>query len=174
MTMKTQDVSYRKAYKSDHLGVIDLEEMLENGQSLIVTINEVWHEQGAVVAGSKGNFNIAYFAESIKPLVLNATNAATIRRLCNGGANLNTWKMPVQVELYIDATVKMKGQIVGGVRIRKALNVAPQLDATAALNVLNGATSLDDLKDRYMSLSKAEQGLSVVVAKKDEMKTKLN
>jgi hypothetical protein len=172
--MKTKDVSYRIAYKSDHLGVIDLEEMLENGQSLIVTIKEVWHEQGAVVAGSKGNFNIAYFSESIKPLVLNATNAATIRRLCNGGANLNTWKMPVTVELYIDATVKMKGQIVGGVRIRKALNVAPQLDATAALNVLNGATSLDDLKERYMSLSKAEQGLSVVVAKKDEMKTLLS
>ena len=82
--MKTKDVSYRIAYKSDHLGVIDLEEMLENGQSLIVTINEVWHEQGAVVAGSKGNFNIAYFAESIKPLVLNATNAATIRRLQSG------------------------------------------------------------------------------------------
>jgi hypothetical protein len=172
--MKTKDVSYRIAYKSDHLGVIDLEEMLENGQSLIVTINEVWHEQGAVVAGSKGNFNIAYFNESIKPLVLNATNAATIRRLCNGGANLNTWKMPVTVELYIDATVKMKGQIVGGVRVRKALNVAPQLDASSALNVLSGAISLEDLKERYMSLSKAEQGLSVVVAKKDEMKTLLS
>jgi hypothetical protein len=171
--MKTKDVSYRIAYKSDHLGVIDLEEMLENGQSLIVTIKEVWHEQGAVVAGSKGNFNIAYFAESIKPLVLNATNAATIRRLCNGGANLNTWKMPVTVELYIDATVKMKGQIVGGVRIRKALNVTPQLDATAALNVIGLATSIDDLKTRWSSLSQAEQSLSVVVAKKDEMKVKL-
>jgi len=171
--MKTKDVSYRIAYKSDHLGVIDLEEMLENGQSLIVTINEVWHEQGAVVAGSKGNFNIAYFAEPIKPLVLNATNAATIRRLCNGGANLNTWKLPVQVELYIDATVKMKGQIVGGVRVRKALNVAPTVDATSALNVISQATSLDDLKARWSSLSQAEQGLSVVVAKKDEMKVSL-
>ena len=171
--MKTKDVSYRIAYKSDHLGVIDLEEMLENGQSLIVTIKEVWHETGALVAGSKGNFNIAYFNESIKPLVLNATNAATIRRLCNGGANLNTWKMPVTVELYIDATVKMKGQIVGGIRVSKPLNVTPQLDATAALNVLSGATSLDDLKERYMGLSKAEQGLPVVVSKKEELKNKL-
>ena len=171
--MKTKDVSYRIAYKSDHLGVIDLEEMLENGQSLIVTINEVWHEQGAVVAGSNGNFNIAYFKERIKPLVLNATNAATIRRLCNGGANLNTWKMPVTVELYIDPTVKMKGQTVGGVRIRKPLNVAPKLDATAALNVLSGATSLEDLKERYMSLSKSEQGLPKVISKKEELKNTL-
>ena len=153
--------------------MIDLEEMLENGKSLIVTINEVWHEQGAVVAGSKGNFNIAYFNERIKPLVLNATNAATIRRICNGGANLNTWKMPVTVELYIDANVKMKGQIVGGVRVRKALNVEPQLDATAALNVLSGASSLEDLKKRYMSLSKSEQGLPVVVSKKEELKNTL-
>jgi hypothetical protein len=82
--------------------------------------------------------------------------------------------MPVTVELYIDATVKMKGQIVGGVRVRKALNVAPQLDASSALNVLSGAIILEDLKERYMSLSKAEQGLSVVVAKKDEMKTLLS
>lgn len=172
--MKTKDVSYRIAYKSDHLGVIDLEEMLENGQSLIVTINEVWHEQGAVVAGSKGNFNIAYFKEPIKPLVLNATNATTIRRLCNGGANLNTWNLPVTVELYIDATVKMKGQIVGGVRVRKALNVAPTIDPTSALNIISLATSIDDLKTRWSSLSQAEQSLSVVVAKKDEMKAKLS
>jgi hypothetical protein len=39
---------------------------------------------------------------------------------------------------------------------------------------LSGAISLEDLKERYMSLSKAEQGLSVVVAKKDEMKTLLS
>lgn len=173
MSEKTKDVSYRVAYKSDHLGVIDLEEMNENGQSLTVTIKEVWHEVGAMVAGSKGNFNIAYFAEPIKPLVLNATNAATVRRLCSGGANLNTWNMPVTVELYIDASVKMKGQIVGGVRVRKALNVAPSIDPTSALNVLSQATTLADLASRWSSLTKAEQGLGVVQAKKDELKNKL-
>jgi len=117
---QTKDVSYRKAYKSDHLGVVDIEEMIENGRSTIVTVKDVFFEEGVVVAGNKGNHNIAYFEEiGIKPLVLNATNAESIRALCGGGANLSTWKMPVRVELYIDATVKMKGQVVGGVRIKR-------------------------------------------------------
>jgi hypothetical protein len=34
--MKTKDVSYRAVYKSDHLGVVDLEEMHENNQTMVV------------------------------------------------------------------------------------------------------------------------------------------
>lgn len=117
---QTKDVSYRKAYKSDHLGVVDLEEMIENGRPTVVTIKDVFFEEDVVVAGNKGAHNIAYFCESgIKPLVLNSTNAESVRALCKGGANLNTWVMPVRVELYIDATVKMKGQVVGGIRIKR-------------------------------------------------------
>ena len=71
--------NYRKVYKSDHLGVVDLEEMLENGQSLKLTIKNVKQEIGATVAGNKGNFNIAYFVEPIKPWVLNAGNAGIIK-----------------------------------------------------------------------------------------------
>ena len=117
---QTKEVSYRKAYKSDHLGVVDLEEMIENGKSLVVTIKDVFFEEGVVVAGNKGSHNIAYFAEpGMKPLVLNSTNAESVRALCKGGARLDTWKLPVLVELYIDATVKMKGQVVGGIRIKR-------------------------------------------------------
>jgi hypothetical protein len=170
--MKTQDVSYRKAYKSDHLGVVDLEEMIENKQSLVVTIKEVWFEEGCVVAGNKGNHNIAYFVEAIKPLVVNSTNAQTIRRLCNGGANLNTWKMPVQVELFIDATVKMKGQVVGGVRLRKPMNV-PQVSDTQAMIELAKCRTLDELKTTWELLTQAEKNLPTVMAKKETLKTTL-
>lgn len=124
---KTKDVSYRKAYKSDHLGVLDLEEMLEQGRSLVVTVKEVWYEDTSV-AGNKGNFNIAYFEEAgVKPLVLNATNAATLRHLCGGGVELNTWKLPILVELYIDASVKMGREVVGGVRIKREKVEKPKL-----------------------------------------------
>ena len=170
--MKTQDVSYRIAYKSDHLGVVDLEEMIENKQSLIVTIKEVWHEQGAVVAGSKGNFNIAYFEENIKPLVLNSTNATTVRRLCNGGATLNTWKMPVTVELFIDASVKMKGQIVGGVRLRRA-ELKKQIDVKNALAKLNACKTRKELPDVWDGLSSEEKSNATVIALKDKLKNDL-
>ena len=36
--------NYRNVYKSDHLGVVDLEEMLDLGKSMIVTIKEVKQE----------------------------------------------------------------------------------------------------------------------------------
>lgn len=110
--------NYRKVYKSDHLGVVDLEEMVEAGKTLIFTIKHVKQEIGVTVAGNKGNHNIAYFVEPIKPWVLNAGNAAIIRSFSEGRSiDTDNWNN-IPVELYIDANVKMKGQIVGGVRIK--------------------------------------------------------
>jgi|SRR6478735_9386747 len=110
--------NYRKVYKSDHLGVVDLEEMIEQGKPLIFTIKHVKQEIGVVVAGNKGNHNIAYFVEPIKPWVLNAGNAAIVRSFSEGkSTDTDNWNN-IPVELYVDSNVKMKGQIVGGVRIK--------------------------------------------------------
>lgn len=108
---------YRKVHKSDHLGVADLEEFLEEGKSLVFTIKEVKQEYGVKVAGVKGDHNIAYFKEKIKPLVLNNTNAKVIRSFNNGSSFVEDWNDTL-VELYIDYSVKMKGELVGGVRIK--------------------------------------------------------
>lgn len=107
---------YRKVFKSDHLGVADLEDLLEAGKSLVFTIKEVKQEMGVMVAGRKGNHNIAYFKEGIKPLVLNATNSKIVKGFCNGSPFVEDWK-DVVIGLYIDPNVKMKGEVVGGVRI---------------------------------------------------------
>jgi len=108
---------FRKVYKSDHLGVADLEDLIEAGASLVFTIKHVKQEINATVAGKKGNFNIAYFLENIKPLVLNATNAKQIKTF-TGSSFVEDWNN-VKIELYCDEMVKMKGEVVGGVRIRK-------------------------------------------------------
>lgn len=108
---------YRKVFKSDHLGVADLEEMQEEGKRLVFTIKEVKQEYDVMVAGRKGNHNIAYFNESIKPLVLNATNSKVMRSFNGGSSFIEDWSNTL-VELYIDSQVKMKGDIVGGVRIK--------------------------------------------------------
>jgi hypothetical protein len=106
---------FRKVFKSDHLGVADLEDFLESNKPLIFTIREVRQEFGVVVAGRKGNHNIAYFTESIKPLVLNATNSKMLKNR-TGSAFVEDWvNLPVQ--LYIDPTAKLAGEVVGGVRI---------------------------------------------------------
>ena len=114
--------NYRKVYKSDHLGVVDLEEMVESGQSLKLTIKNVKQEIGVLVAGNKGNHNIAYFVEQIKPWVLNAGNAGIIKGFTKS-TDTDNWNN-IPIELYIDDNVKMKGQIVGGIRIKP---VQPQV-----------------------------------------------
>lgn len=107
---------YRKVFKSDHLGVADLEDLIEAGKNLVFTIKEVKQEQGVKVAGRKGNFNIAYFNEDIKPLVLNAGNSKTVKKLAGGSSFIEDWK-GLTVQLYIDPNASFGGEVTGGVRI---------------------------------------------------------
>ena len=106
---------YRKVFKSDHLGVADLEDFTEMGSNLVFTIAHVRQEIGAKVAGKKIDGNIAYFSESIKPLVLNATNSKALKTI-TGSSFVEDWSN-VPVQLYIDPQAKMHGQVVGGVRV---------------------------------------------------------
>lgn len=106
---------YRKVFKSDHLGTADLEDLTESGTKLVFTIKYVKQEINTVVAGKKINANIAYFNEQIKPLVLNATNSKVMKQLCNSPF-VEDWQN-ITVQLYIDPTARLKGEVVGGVRI---------------------------------------------------------
>lgn len=116
--MSTEKHHYRNVYKSDHLGVADLEEMIEQGKSLVFVIKEVKQEKNKSVAGKKGDFNIAYFTDpSVKPWVLNAGNAKVVKQFSNTDAFVENWKN-IPIELYVDYNVKMKGETVGGVKIK--------------------------------------------------------
>ncbi|MHC4215056.1 MAG: hypothetical protein ACYSWP_16980 [Planctomycetota bacterium] len=114
MNNQTQ-THYRKVFKSDHLGVADLEEMLEQGSDLIFTVKYVRQEYGTKVAGKKIDANIAYFVEGIKPLVVNAGNSKVMRDL-SGSPFVENWG-DRQIKLYIDHSARLKGEVVGGVRI---------------------------------------------------------
>lgn len=114
--MENKKTHYRKVFKSDHLGTPDLEEFIEDGKSLVFTISHVKQEIGTKVAGKKIDANIAYFKEGIKPLVLNSTNSKQVAKFAKSSF-VEDWNN-ISIELYIDSAVKMKGQIVGGVRIR--------------------------------------------------------
>ena len=114
MSTKTH---YRKVFKSDHLGIADLEEFIEEKRPLIFTISHVIQHYGTKVAGKKIDANIAYFIDPIKPMVLNATNCKVLKKLSGGSKFVEDWKN-LEVELYIDPNVKMKGEVVGGLRIK--------------------------------------------------------
>jgi len=146
---------YRKVFKSDHLGVADLEEMIEECKSLNLTIREVKQEINVTVAGRKGNHNIAYFKESIKPLVLNSVNSKRVRKFAGGTPFVENWNN-ILIEVYIDPDVKMKGEVTGGVRIRPVqpqkqkpvLNPESNKWETAKERVSEGM-SFEDLQKHY-------------------------
>lgn len=120
---------YRKAFKSSHLGVADLEDLQESGSDLIFNITEVKQQPGVTVAGRKGNYNIAYFAEEIKPLVLNVTNSKALKALVGGSPFVEDWKS-IKVQLYIDSSVRFKGDTVSGVRLKAAPTPPPKAVVT--------------------------------------------
>lgn len=155
--MSAEKHHFRKVYKSDHLGVADLEEFLEEGKKLIFTIKQVRQEVNATVAGKKGNFNIAYFQESIKPLVLNATNAKQIK-LFTGSSFVEDW-VNVKIELYCDEHVKMKGETVGGVRIKQIQprdKVKPQFTADKIQATFKKGITIDKIKEVYSITAEVE------------------
>lgn len=159
---------YRKVMKSDHLGTPDLEEMIEDGKPLIFTINQVRQEVGARVAGKKIDANIAYFKNpNTKPLVLNATNAKVLKKFANSPF-VEDWS-GLTIELFIDQNVKMKGEVVGGVRIKP---IQPKVktkpiftDANFEKAKASNAT-IEQIKNAYSISSEVEQKYKEYVTKK--------
>ena len=161
--MTNSKTHYRKVMKSDHLGIADLEDLIEEKKPLVFTIKEVKQEYNVAVAGKKGNFNIAYFAEQLKPLVLNSTNAKVVKSFANNSPFVEDWKN-IRVELYIDENVKMKGEVVGGVRIKQVQPMPKQKPqfteanfekaklANATIEQIETAYSItEEVKKQYLS-----------------------
>lgn len=160
--METPKHHYRNVFKSDHLGSADLEDFIEQGKKLIFTIKEVKQEFGIKVAGKKGDFNIAYFVEPIKPLVLNVTNSKQIKTFAGGNPFVETWKN-IPVELYVDENVKaVTGGTTQGVRIKPIQPIigerpkTPFVEANFEKAKAAGAT-VDKIKERYELSPEMEQ-----------------
>jgi hypothetical protein len=167
MKIETKKHHYRAVFKSDHLSSADLEDFIEQGQKLVFTIKEVRQEFDVAVAGKKGNFNIAYFVENIKPLVLNSTNSKVIKSFCNGSPFVEDWKNII-IELYSDYNVKMKGEIVAGIRIKpiQPKTELPMFTTAMFEKAKNANASIDAIKKKYSVTADIEAQYKEYVTKK--------
>lgn len=151
---------YRNVFKSDHLSSADLEDLTEQGSNLIFTIKEVKQQFGTKVAGKKGDFNIAYFNENIKPLVLNATNSKQIK-LFTGTPFVENWNNVI-VELYVEENVKsVAGGLTQGVRIRqiqprKQEKIKPFFIEANFENAKKANATLEQIKTKYQITTEME------------------
>ena len=147
---------YRRAAKSDHLGVADLEDFIEQGSDLVFTIKQVKFEQGVNVAGKKGNYNIAYFVEKVKPLVLNPTNGK-IMKLLTKTPWIEEWA-GVTIKLYIDENVSFGKERTGG--MRRAMQTPETKTADKKLEYIDDARFENALKSIADGDFKKEQLLA--------------
>jgi hypothetical protein len=162
---------WKKAFSSDYIGSQDLEDY----KDIILTVKEVRLEQ---LKGTKekDTKNVAYFVENVKPMILNATNCKSLRKLAGGSNYINDWKN-IRVQIYVERGVKAFGDITDALRIRSTppppLQPEKKIDPTEAIFKLNGCTTQAELITVYTSLSKEEKAHPSVQEVKENLKSNL-
>lgn len=165
--------------KSTHLAGVDVEMIqLEKG-TCILTIKEAYYQTDVNVSGKKVDAYIIEFIEPVKNMVVNSTNRKIITELVKNNTklsmpearNIGNWK-GLKIELYFDPTVKMKGEEVGGIKVK--LSAPPTVDYDLAISFLSDCKTIDELKESWMKLSNNEKNHPLVLKFKEELKAKLS
>lgn len=112
----TDKTHFRKAFDSPYLSSADITE------PTVLTVRRVTLEIDKTKK-TKDRFNTAYFAEkelrpgeTLKPMILNAGNSKTMKRI-TGSPFIDDW-VNVTVTVYVDPNVKFGKEIMEGLRIR--------------------------------------------------------
>jgi len=176
--MKETEIDSMKYRKSTHLAGIDVEAIVEEKGSCILTIKEAFYDRGVDVSGNKTDGYFISFIEPVKDMVANSGNRKIINEIvkeklgCSSAESrmLPNWKN-VQIDLWFDPTVKMMGKVTGGIKVKPVVKKLVS-DATA-ISALNMCTSLEALQIAWKILTPVEQHLPTVIALKEKLKTDL-
>lgn len=177
--MKETNIDCMKYRKSTHLAGIDVETIIAEKGSCILTIKEAYYAKGIDVSGNKTDGYFVEFEEPQKPMVLNSINRKNIAKIVKDSKKMNptdsrnigNWS-GVKIELTFDESVKMMGKVVGGIRIKPMSPISTLCDKSA-LEKLSKCDSLESLKNTWISLSVDEKNLPTVLAKKETLKDTL-
>jgi hypothetical protein len=186
--MKETNIDCMKYRKSTHLAGVDVETIIAEKGNCILTIKEAYYSISEMVNGRKVGVEMngkivdgyyIHFLEDVKPMSVNSTNRKTISSIVKTlknissqeSRNLSNW-IGVKIELYFDEKVVMKGEVVGGIRV-KAISPTPQISDANAVTILNTSTTLEELRTNWSKLTQQEQALPTVTALKESLKNKL-
>ena len=77
---------WKTQFNYDYLGAYSL----PDGKDIILTIRETKKEQVVGASGKKEECFVAYFFESVKPMILNRTNCKTLTKIFKN-PNFESW-----------------------------------------------------------------------------------
>ena len=113
--MSDQKTHYRKAFDSPYLSSADIVE------PTVLTVSHVTLEADRTKK-TKDLFNTAHFAEKeirpgekLKPMILNATNSKTMKKLADS-AFIEDWT-DIRITVYVDSNVRFGKETMEGLRI---------------------------------------------------------
>lgn len=176
--MKETNIDSMKYRKSTHLAGVDVETIIAEKGSCILTIKEAFYNTKVNVSGNKTDGYFIEFVEEMKPMLLNSVNRKTIGSIVKAlknctsteSRNIGNWT-GLKIELIFDPNVTMMGQVVGGIRI--VAPVKPILSDVEPLRIISESQTLDELKSNWEKLSVDEKNIPTVLAKKETLKTQL-
>lgn len=181
MSKIERNVDSMKYRKSTHLAGVDVSIIIAEQGRCILTISDAYFGRGIDVSGSNTDGYFIHFAENgIKPMMVNSGNRKNIANIVkknNKGMsstdsrNVDNWKGQ-KIELVFDPTVKMMGQITGGIKVLPT-NPAPQISDANAIKIIGSSKTLAELQTNWSKISREEQSLASVVKLKDNLKNKL-
>lgn len=176
MAHEERGIDAMKYRKSTHLAGIDVETIIAEKGSCIVTIKDAYYAKNVDVSGNKTDGYFLEFTEPIKAMVVNSVNRKTVAsnvkllKKCTSteSRNIGNW-IGVKIELYYDETVKMMGKQTGGIRI-KPQNPIIKINTDNATAVLSSSKTLDELSTNWSSLNRDEQSDASITALKEKLK----
>jgi len=111
----TETHNWREYFKNTHLSYYDL-----SGDT-VVTIGKMSYDEITGPGGRKDSCLVMHFAQNMLPMIVNTTNAKMVSDLTKTNKPIE-W-IGKSITLYPNESIKMKGETVGGIRIRATLPV---------------------------------------------------
>lgn len=160
---KEREIDCMRYRKSTHLAGIDVETIIAEMGSCILTIKDAFYSRNVDVSGNKTDGYFLDFEESVKPMVINSINRKTITDIVKiqksldsaSARNIGNW-IGVQIELSFDSSIKMMGKVVGGIRVRNTQlikqkqPITPERFAKALDAIKAGKFDKDKLVNDYV------------------------
>lgn len=176
--MRETDIDSMKYRKSTHLAGIDVEAIVSDKGSCVLTIKEAYYNTNVDVSGNKTDGYFIDFVEPIKPMMANSGNRKIINDIvkeklgCTSAESrlLPKWK-GIQIDLFFDPSIKMMGKLTGGIKVKPV--VKKVISDVNALSILNKSKTIDELKTNWELLTAIEKNIPTAMALKEKLKTTL-